>query len=287
MPSILFGFGLSYSTLCLAWQLIAEGWQISGTSRSADKKKALAAEGLRCVLYDGSRTEPDVVALLQDATHVLLSIPPDDEGDPAYRHYGETLRSLPGLQWVGYFSTTGVYGDHQGGWVDENTPPHPVSGRQNLRVVAEAQWLESGLPVHIFRLAGIYGPGRNPIEQLRRGTAKRIFKENQFFSRIHVEDIAAVVRASIAKPTPGEIFNVCDNEPAPAHEVVAYAAELIGVTPPPLVPCEEADLSPMARSFYSNSRKVRNDKLKQMLGVSLHYPTYREGLQALQKLTIA
>jgi len=213
-------------------------------------------------------------AELAKATHILLSIPPDENGDIVLR---EDYEMNP--EWLGYLSTTGVYGNTNGGWVDENSPVAPVNDRSAWRVKAEKQWLEKG--AHIFRLSGIYGPGRSAIDELKAGTARRIAKPNQYFSRIHVEDIAQILAASVAKPTPGEIFNCADDYPCSAAEVVEYTAKLIGVEPPPLVAYEEAELSPMARSFYASSRRVRNDKIKQILGVSLKYPDYKAGLGAI------
>lgn len=217
---------------------------------------------------------------LAEATHVLLSIPPDAEGDLVFREDYEI-----NAQWVGYLSTTGVYGDAQGGWVDETSPCVPTQERSKWRVIAEQQWLSSGLPVEVFRLSGIYGPkdGRNVFSQLRNGKARRIDKENQFFSRIHVEDIVQILLASIANPLAGEVWNCADDMPCPQAEVVEFAAGLMGVEPPPLVRFEDAELSPMARSFYSSSRKVNNDKLESKLGIKLAFPTYKEGLKDIWK----
>jgi nucleoside-diphosphate-sugar epimerase len=223
----------------------------------------------------------DAPAVLRGVTHLLSSVPPDADGDPVLRHHAADLAALPGLAWVGYLSTTGVYGDRQGGWVDEDSNLTPGTERGRRRLAAERAWLASGLPVHLFRLAGIYGPGRNQLAGLRAGTAQRIDKPGQVFSRIHVDDIATVLAASIACPSPGRAYNVCDNEAAPPAEVVAHAAGLLGMAPPPLVPFATAELSPMARSFYADSKRVDNARIKAELGVALRYPTYREGLAAL------
>ena len=182
---------------------------------------------------------------------------------------------------MGYLSTTAVYGDHQGGWVDESTPVNPQSVRAVQRVLAERQWLATGLPVHIFRLAGIYGPGRGPFEKVRDGSARRIIKPGQVFSRIHVADIAATLLASIQRPDPGAIYNVCDDDPAPPEDVLSHAAALLGLPEPPAVAYDQADMTPMARSFYAESKRVRNDRIKTDLGLNLTYPSYREGLAAL------
>ena len=224
-------------------------------------------------------------AELAGATHILLSIPPDADGDPALDCHGADIAAIEGLEWIGYLSTTGVYGDTGGAWVDENAPLAPTGERGKAQARGGTGWLalgaEHGLAVHVFRLAGIYGPGRNALAAVRRGTAKRISKPGQVFSRIHVADIAQVLAASIAKPHAGAIYNVCDDEPAPAADVVAHACTLLGVVPPPLTPLEDADLSPMARSFYADSRRVSNARIKAELGVTLRYPNYRAGLAAL------
>ena len=215
---------------------------------------------------------------LVEATHILCSIPPDEGGDILIR---ENYDMDP--KWIGYLSTTGVYGNHDGGWVDEEIAANPTQERSKWRMTAENQWLESSYPVEIFRLSGIYGPGegRNALSQLKSGTAKRIEKPNQFFSRIHVEDIAEILKRSAQNPSSGEIYNCADDFPCSQAEVVEYAAKLMDISPPPLVPFEEADLSPMARSFYSNSRRVKNDKVKEKLGMEFAFPTYKEGLEQI------
>ncbi len=192
------------------------------------------------------------------------------------------MAAAPNLTWVGYLSTTGVYGDMDGGWVDEDTPLHPGGMRGKMRVLAEAEWqATTGLPLHIFRLAGIYGPERGPFAKLRRGTARQIIKKNQVFSRAHVDDIAQVLEASMKAPNEGRIYNVCDDSPAPPQDILSYAAKLLGMDPPPEVAFEEAEMTPMARSFYSDSKKVRNNRIKSELGVTLKYPNYRDALKAM------
>ncbi|WP_260349055.1 SDR family oxidoreductase, partial [Alloyangia mangrovi] len=202
---------------------------------------------------------------------------------PRWPEIGPALaRRAPALDWVGYLSTTGVYGDHGGDWVDEDTPLTPTTARGKARAEAEAAWQAiDGLPLHIFRLAGIYGPGRGPFEKVRQGTARRIVKPGQVFSRIHVEDIAQVLEASIRHPRPGAIYNLCDDDPAPPEEVLQHAAELLDLPPPPEVAFDAAEMSPMARSFYAENKRVRNDRIKDELGVTLLYPDYRAGLAAL------
>lgn len=275
--SALFCFGLGYSANILAPRLRREGFDVTGTSRAPENDPYMKAFGPQ---------HPFADAWLDGITHLLISIPPDAEGDPVLRAAGESLARRAGqFAWVGYLSTTGVYGDHGGGVVDENTPVQPAPGRSTWRAQAEKQWLalhtDHGLPVHIFRLAGIYGPGRNALVNALAGTARRIDAPGQLFSRIHVADIASVLQASIAKPNPGAVYNVCDDEPAAAADVTAYACMLAGVPAPPLTRLAIAELSPMARSFYRDNRRVQNNRIKRELGARLAYPSYREGLSAL------
>jgi nucleoside-diphosphate-sugar epimerase len=222
---------------------------------------------------------------LAGVTHVLASIPPEVEGDPVLDTMAEGISVLPGLAWLGYLSTTGVYGDRGGSWVDESSAMCPSSERGRRRVAAEAGWLalrrQYGVPVHVFRLAGIYGPSRNVFAQLRAGTAKRLDRPGQVFSRIHVADLAAGLAASIARPRPGAVYNVCDDEPAAPAEVTAFAAGLLGLEPPPLQPFDPAALSPLARSFWDDNKRVCNRLIKEELGVRLHYPDYRAGLRGV------
>lgn len=281
MPKTLFCFGFGYTAQRLALRLQPQGWTICGTVRSAERVAAFAAAGQTVVPFDGTARSEAVAALLAGASHVLHSVPPGPEGDAVLIHHGPDLKRHTGLEWLGWLGTTSVYGDRGGEWVDEDSPLTPNLARGDRRAEAERAWLESGLPVHIFRLGGIYGPGRNPFLSLRAGTARRIIKPGQVFSRVHVDDIAAVLEASITAPSPGRIYNVCDDEPAPPQDVVTLAADLLGVDPPPEQPFETADLSPMARSFYGANRRVRNTRIKSELGVRLAYPTYREGLRAL------
>jgi nucleoside-diphosphate-sugar epimerase len=271
----LLSLGHGYSAQALADRLIPQGWQVIGTTRNPAKAELLRAGGVEPVLWPG-----DLAPALARATHILASAAPDAAGDPFLTAAGAQIAaSAP--EWVGYLSTTGVYGDHQGAWVDETTPLTPSSPRGAHRVLAERQWQATDLPVHIFRLAGIYGPGRGPFEKVRDGSARRIIKQGQVFSRTHVEDIAQVLMASIARPNPGAAYNVCDDDPAPPEDVLSHAAHLLGLPEPPAVAFEDAEMSPMARSFYSESKRVRNDRIKDELGVRLRYPTYREGLEAL------
>ncbi|MEO1016263.1 MAG: SDR family oxidoreductase [Pseudomonadota bacterium] len=282
MTRTLLCFGFGYTAGVLAARLRDDGWRIKGTTRRGEKLEQLEAGGIEAHLFDRATPLTDA-QIFEDVTHVLTSIAPDEVGDPVIDMHGRDLENGPQLEWCGYLGTTAVYGDHQGGWVDETTPVSPTMPRAARRVAAERQWLESSLSAHIFRLAGIYGPGRNPFQNLKSGTARRIVKPGQVFSRIHVEDIANVLEASIRQPNPGRIYNVCDDEPAPPQDVVAYAADLIGFAPPPELDYETAELSPIARSFYADNRRVRNDRIKDELGVALQYPTYRTGLGRLLK----
>jgi nucleoside-diphosphate-sugar epimerase len=286
-PRHLFCFGLGYSAHALALRLMDEGWTISGTCRTDEKCALLAAEGVRAFLFDRDRPLTDASAALDGMTDVLSSVPPDAAGDPVLDQLGELVAAARGLGWIGYLSTTGVYGDTGGALVDETAPLCPNSERSRRRVEAERRWLEllerHGQPVHVFRLAGIYGPGRSAIEQVRRGEIRRINKPGQLFSRIHVDDVAAVLRASISRPDPGRIYNVCDDEPAAPPDVIAHACRLLGVEPAPAVPFElaAAGLSPMALSFWRDNRRVDNSRIKRELGVELRYPDYRSGLAAI------
>ncbi|MCP9482451.1 SDR family oxidoreductase [Shimia sp. CNT1-13L.2] len=278
MDKVLLSLGHGFSARELARRLVPKGWTVIGTTRKPEKFEAFKAEGVKPLLWPC-----DLHDALKGVTHLLTSAGPDEQGDPIMRIGRQAIvDAAPRLEWVGYLSTTGVYGDHDGGWVDEKSPTDPATVRGQRRVMAEREWLDiEGLPVHVFRLAGIYGPGRGPFAKLRKGVAQRVIKKNQIFSRIHVEDIAQVLEASIMHPNPGRIYNVCDDDPAPPQDVIEYAAKLLGMEPPPAVPFEEANMSPMARSFYSDSKRVRNDRIKDELGVVLKYPTYTSALDAM------
>lgn len=284
-PPRLFVFGLGYSARVVARRLQARGWTVAGTTRNEAAAAALRAEGVEVSLFDRDRPLADPAAALAATTQLLSSVPPDAEGDPVLDLHGPDIAACRRLAWIGYLSTTGVYGDRGGDWVDEESELAPTSARATRRVAAERAWLalhrDHGLPVHLFRLAGIYGPGRSALDQARAGTAKRIDKPGQVFSRIHVDDIATVLEASIARPRPGRAYNVCDDNPAPPAEVVARACALLGREPPPLVPFEAAELSPMARSFYQDNKRVSNRRIKEELGVTLAYPDYDAGLRAI------
>ena len=276
--SVLLSFGHGYSARALTPLLLSQGWTVIGTTRSADKADLLRAEGVEPLIWPGANLAP----ALERATHLLISAAPDEGSDPVLRLVRDDIAARAGqFDWVGYLSTTGVYGDHVGDWVDEASPLTPATTRGQARVRAEADWASMGLPLHIFRLAGIYGPGRGPFEKVRQATARRIIKPGQVFSRIHVADIAQILAASIARPNPGAAYNLCDDDPAPPEDVIAFAAALLGLPVPPPEDFATAEMTPMARSFYAESKKVRNDRIKAELGVRLIYPDYRTGLRAL------
>lgn len=279
MTKTLLSFGHGYSARALSRILLPQDWRIIGTTRDEDKAVRLMNEGVEPRIWPGA----DMIPALNAATHILISAGPDDAGDPILAQLEtEIAARADQFEWVGYLSTTGVYGDHNGDWVDEETPLTPATKRGIARVEAEAAWQAiPDLPLHIFRLAGIYGPGRGPFAKVRNGTARRIIKQGQVFSRTHVADIARILAASIKKPNIGSMYNVCDNDPAPPEDVIAYAAELLGMPIPEAIDYETADMTPMARSFYAESKKVRNDKIKTELGVELLYPDYKTGLKAL------
>jgi nucleoside-diphosphate-sugar epimerase len=267
--------GHGYSAAALADLLIPQGWQVIGTARSAERAAEMVATGAEPLLYPC-----DLTAALARASHILISAAPDAKGDIFLQNHRDQILAAPAV-WVGYLSTTAVYGDHQGAWVTEETPTTPQSPRAIARVLAETQWSDTSLPVHIFRLAGIYGPGRGPFAKVRDGTARRIIKKNQVFSRIHVADIAATLVASICRPRAGAIYNVCDDNPAPPEDVLTYAANLLGLPSPPTVDFETASLPEMTRSFYAESKRVSNDLIKTELAVKLRYCTYQDGLNAM------
>jgi nucleoside-diphosphate-sugar epimerase len=279
MDKRLLSFGHGYSARALASRLVPEGWHIVGTTRSPEKMAGIAATGVEPLLWPGS----EVAGLIEEFPNILISAGPSSDGDPVLSELYSTFASAAHTaRWVGYLSTTGVYGDHQGGWVDEQTALAPSTKRGQARVAAEAAWQGiPDLPLHIFRLAGIYGPGRGPFAKVLNGTARRIIKDGQVFSRIHVDDIAHALELSLATPQAGAIYNMCDDDPAPPQDVIGHAAELLGVPLPPAIAFEEAEMTPMARSFYAESKRVRNDYIKQALGWKPTYPDYRSGLAAM------
>ncbi|PZP54068.1 MAG: NAD(P)-dependent oxidoreductase [Agrobacterium fabrum] len=277
-------FGAGYSGKAIANALKDEAAIISGTTRSREKLPSLAAAGMTPLLFDGVHLDDDLVAAMGNVTHLVQSIAPGKDGDPLLALLGDDLKKLlPNLKWVAYLSTVGVYGDHGGAWVDETTPCSPVSARSVERVAAETTWAEAArkadAPLSILRLSGIYGPGRNAFMNFEKGTARRLVKKDQVFNRIRVEDIGAAL-AFLARKNERGIFNVTDDEPCPSQDVVSFAATLMGVEPPPEQAFETADLTPMARSFYGENKRVSNARIRD-LGFDFRFPEYRLSLKQL------
>jgi nucleoside-diphosphate-sugar epimerase len=281
----LFCFGLGFSAAHLVNAYRDRFTRIIGTTRSPEKRDQLTASGIEARLFGGGHHDERIAGDLAECDALLISASPEEGVDPVLRAYGDVIAASPRMSWIGYLSTIGVYGDQGGRWIDESEPVNPGSRRSRERVAVEQEWLalgeRTGKPVQIFRLAGIYGPGRNAVRQLKAGTARRIIKPGQVFNRIHVEDIARTLLASMEKPRNGAIYNVCDDEPAPPQDVITFAAERLGIAPPPEVPFEEADLSPMGRSFYGECKRVSNRLIREELGVTMAYPTYREAMRDL------
>ena len=279
MTKSLLCIGYGFSARALAPVLQNLGWSITGTTRNPARVPEMLAEQVAPIIWPGD----DLYAALNDASHLLISAAPSTQGDP---FLGTIDLAAHKFSWVGYLSTTGVYGNHDGAWVDETASLNPTTKRGQYRVQAEAAWIATALPVHIFRLAGIYGPGRGPFSKVRNGTARRIIKRGQMFSRIHADDIAQVLAASISQPRPGAIYNLCDDDPAPPQDVLAYAAQLLNMPLPPKVDFALADMTAMARSFYAENKRVRNDLIKSELNIALKYPSYKDGLQSLLELEV-
>lgn len=282
----LFVFGLGYSALAYVRTMRGQAEHVTGTVRGKEEAVALArSEGIEMVPFDGRGASSDVIAALKGTTHLLVSVPPGDAGDPVINDHAADIAATGSIASIVYLSTIGVYGDHGGGWVDETTPPAPTNARSVARLAAENAWRNlaggAGKPLAILRLSGIYGPGRNALVDLKAGKARRIVKPGQVFNRIHVDDIALAIAAAFDRRADGT-FNVTDDEPAPPQDIVAYAAGLLGVPPPPEIPFADADLSVMARSFYGENKSARNGRMKETLGVTLRYPGCRQGLAALK-----
>ncbi len=281
----LFCFGYGYSAAALARRLRKDGWRVAGTTTSEEKAAAMEKEGVEAHHWAGGDFD---AALLDGATAILISTPPDEKNCPAFRAASDAITERhESIKWIGYLSSNGVYGDHGGAWVDEDSNLAPTNDRAKRRIHAEADWAGLGvawsLPLIIFRLPGIYGPGRSALDTVRDGKARRIVKEGQVFNRMHVDDIAATLAASMANPRAHDLYNLADDEPSPPQDVIDYACKLLKVEPPPLTPLENAELSEMAQSFYHDNKRVSNARMKKTLGVTLNYPTYREGLDALLK----
>ena len=296
-PGHLFCFGLGYTAERLAIRLLAEGWTVSGTVQTEEKWAAMGSLGITAYLFGPKRPLADPNGNLGEVTHLLSSIPPTEAGDPALIEHQAALRAGPLLRWVGYLSTPAVYGDRQGALVQETDTPNPGSARGYRRLAAENAWVETfsdrdpgesaGGSIQIFRLSGIYGPARNAIAQVRAGTARIIDKHGQVFNRIHVDDIATILMASMARPNHGQIYNVADTEACASGDVVRYACALLGVSPPQPIAFDSATLSAMARSFYSECKRLDTRRLTAELGVELAYPTYREGLASIMSSDFA
>lgn len=278
-----FGYGYTADYLGHALQTEESGWTVGGTTRDDERRKELLNRRVRARVFDQDHPIPDPRTLFGRFSHLLISTPPNDYGDLVFNLHAEEISRLKKLKWVGYLSSAGVYGDRDGGQVDETSEIRPTSQRGSRRAMAEKQWLSlyerHGIPVHIFRLAGIYGPGRSALDSVRAGVARRIYKPGHVFNRIHVEDIVNVLLASFANPNPGSIYNLADDMPVSSHEVIAYACQLLGLVAPPIIPFEEADLAPITLSFYKDNKHVLNQKIKNELGVKLKYPDFHSGLE--------
>lgn len=278
----IFGYGYTAAVLVAALKRFPKAdWYFAGTTRNPDKLRALRQLGIRAYLMDEDQSLSDPLSMLAGATHVLITLPPDDEGCPVFRAHVQDLLTIESIEWIGYLSATSVYGTRDGDWVDESGETRPISKRGSRRLLAEQQWLtmKNELPVHIFRLAGIYGPSRSGLDSVRAGRARRIKKEGHVFNRIHIEDVVQTLLASMSKPHSGGVYNVSDDEPAASWEVITYACQLVGIEPQPLMDFEDADLAPITRSFYADNKRIKNERIKNELGVTLKYPTYKEGLK--------
>ncbi len=281
----LFIFGYGYTAAFLVAALKRDPrahWTIIGTTRDREKLDQLKAVGIKTYLLNEHGGLGDPLAMMAGTTHMLISTPPDDRGCPVYNILEEQIATIETIEWLGYLSATSVYGSREGAWVDESSEARPISKRGSRRLKAENQWLkahkEYDIPSHIFRLTGIYGPRRSGLDAVRAGRSRRIRKEGHVFNRIHVEDIAQTLLASMSKPNPASIYNVSDNLPAPSWEVITHACKLVGVEPQPIIDFEDADLAPITRSFYADNKRVKNERIKEELGVRLKYPSYKEGL---------
>jgi len=275
-------FGYGYVAETLSETLRLKDWTIIGTTTDSDKAEEMRQNGIKPIIFDHNHPISAPFETLKDITHILISIPPNERGDLVYDLHREDIVDMKNLEWMGYLSTTGIYGNRDGTWVSETSEPAPTSRRGSLRHMAEKQWqsLEDECPLHIFRLSGIYGPGRSALNSVRNYEPKRIDKPGHAFNRIHIADIVQTLVASINQPKPSEVYNLADDAPVPSHEVIAYACTILGVNVPPLTSFEDADLAPIVKSFYKDNKRVRNSKIKSDLGVKLFYPNYKTGLDA-------
>ncbi len=283
----LFCFGFGYVCDHLEYYLRSAStpykWDVWGTTSDLEKREIFEQRDISLIIQDQERIMSDVDSVLNGTTHLLISVPPKNLGCPIFRSYVREITSLKTLEWVGYLSTIGIYGDCGGEWVDEESETKPSTIRGSRRAKAEEQWLSLfkryKAPVHLFRLAGIYGEGRCALDSIRAGIARRIYKENHVFNRIHIEDISQILAASMHHPRAGAIYNMSDDEPAPSHEIISEASKIMGVEEPPLIDIEHANLAPITQSFYSDNKRVGNSLIKNEFGITLKYPTYREGLR--------
>lgn len=291
MPHLLI-FGLGFTAEALVNRLSVEDWEISATSRTKDGAARIASRGYRGLRYSTDHSaDTELLAALGTATHIVVSAPPNAEGDPVLPLLKSELEGRVRPTWIGYLSTIGVYGDHNGNWVDESTPATPSSPRSKRRLAAEQSWQmfarQAGAKLQIFRLAGIYGPGRSAIDRVRSGKARAILKPGQVFNRIHVDDAATALLAGLHGRGEHQVYNLADDLPAPPQDVLDHAAQLLGTAPPPRIAFKDAGLSDMARSFYLENKRVRNHRIKTDFGMDLAYPTYRDGLSAILASTKA
>jgi len=282
-----FVFGLGYVGLSFALAMRDAGWKVEGTCRTEKRRQELIRSGLEVSVFDGEKRLAEISQRIVLADAILSSVPPTTAGDPVLNIFGADICGKAGGSWLGYLSTTGVYGDWDGKEVDESSELRATSDRGLRRIAAEKTWLRlttrKSLPVHIFRLAGIYGPGRNILDKIRAGTATRVQKSGHVFSRIHVDDIVSTLAASILRPRAGATYNVCDNEPCSQPQIIEHGCQLLGQRLPPLIDFEARvkEMSPLARSFWKDRRRVSNRLIREELMVDLRFPTYREGLASL------
>jgi nucleoside-diphosphate-sugar epimerase len=284
-PKKLFCFGYGYVAQHLARELKEQdpSWEICGTTTDKEKLAQMREDGIKAYLFSDKMPFNDPIFILKDVTHILISTPPQKDGDVVFKTHARDILQIPTVQWIGYLSSTNVYGNRDGDWVDETAEVRPTSERGTKRAKAETQWLKmrriAGIPINIFRLSGIYGVGRSAISTVRAGNSKRVHKEGHAFNRIHVDDISQILIASMGHPEPGDIYNLADDNPAPSHELISYACELLGKTPLPLIQYDEdLSMAPMARSFYKENKRVSNKKIKEKLEISLLHPDYKSWL---------
>ena len=285
MKKKLFCFGMGYVASFFSEKLASIGWSISTTCRLKEKQVQLKKKGFDAFLISSNSFVSNLEKILEDVTHILVSIPPYDDGDPVIKHYKKQVSSMKNLEWIAYLSSTGVYGNHNGEWINEKTKPLPTNTRGKRRLLAEKQWLDAfenhNISMNIFRLSAIYGPGRNSFLRIKEGREKRIIKKNLFFSRIHVEDVIGYLYESAKTMKVGGLYNVADDEPAPPQDITTYACNLLGVTPPPIEIYNEKIFSNKQGNFYLDSKKVSNRRIKEVLEYQLKYKSYRDGLKSI------